>query len=325
MSQRIVFPTIIAPSAFPGVDAPQSLLVSGTVAYDDIITPKASGKRLLGGSASYAALAAAFFTDSRLAGIVGGDFAEKDRKRLRSHGVDLDGLHTEAAGKTFFWSGKYHENYNHRDTLETRLGVNAEPRPPLPEAWRETQFVLLANDAPTLQLAVLGQLHEPRFVLADTMNLWIETARKDLLRVAAHANLFVLNESEAELLSGESNLFFSGRKLLKETGARSVLVKKGEHGALLFHREGLFALPAYPVTDLRDPTGAGDSFAGALVGVLAALGRSDFTALKLAMLYATAVASLTVESFSCDRLESAGVTEIESRAAALREMTRLPG
>ncbi|MDR2862307.1 MAG: PfkB family carbohydrate kinase [Puniceicoccales bacterium] len=302
---------------------PAPLLVSGTVAYDDIITPHGTGTRLLGGSASYAALAASYFTEVRLAGLVGGDFAARDIQRFRDHAIDTTGLHTDAAGETFFWRGSYHENYNQRDTLETRLGVNTRSRPPLPPGHEATPFVLLANDAPSLQLAVLDQLRGTEFVLADSMNLWIETAREDLLRVIRHASLFVINDSEAVHLSGEDNLILAARRLC-EMGARILVIKKGEHGALLFHAGDLFALPAHPVTELHDPTGAGDSFAGAFIGVLAALRRTDFDALKLAMLYATAVASLTVEAFSCDRLESAGIGEIAARVVRLREMVRLP-
>ncbi|MDR2844748.1 MAG: PfkB family carbohydrate kinase [Puniceicoccales bacterium] len=306
------------------VDTPSApLLVSGTVAYDDIITPHGSGTRLLGGSASYAALAASYFTDTRLEGLVGADFLERDRERFRIHEVDTTGLRTAGTGDTFFWRGQYHENYNRRDTLETRLGVNAQPRPALPPGHATTPYVLLANDAPEFQLAVLDQLRSPRFVLADSMNYWIDTARDALLRVIARADLVVVNDSEAVQLSGESNLVLAARRLL-EMGARALIVKKGEHGALLFHTGGLFALPAWPVTQLYDPTGAGDSFAGAFMGTLAALQRTDFAALKLAMLHATAVASLTVEAFSCDRLERAGAEEIASRVAQLREMTRLP-
>jgi len=322
MPERIAFPAPLAAASAASGSA--SVLVSGTIAYDDILTPSDSIKHALGGSGSYAALAASFFADTRLAGIVGSDFAVKDFERLKKRGIDTAGVNIVPAGETFFWRGKYHENYNSRDTLETRLGVNAHDRSPLPDAWRDSPFILLANDEPRLQHAVIAQLRAPRFILVDTMNLWIDTAQAELLRVTARADLFVVNDSEAQQLTGESNLIVAGRKMLKRTGARSVLVKKGEHGALLFHPEGMFAIPSYPVTALRDPTGAGDSFAGAFIGVLAALDRVDFAALRLAALYATAVASLTVESFSCDRLESAGIAEIEKRADEIRDMTRIP-
>ncbi|MDR1817465.1 MAG: PfkB family carbohydrate kinase [Puniceicoccales bacterium] len=303
--------------------SPMSVLVSGTVAYDDIAAPGGSGENLLGGSASYAAIAAALFAPTHLAGIVGDDFAERDRERLRRRGVDLGSLATVTGGETFRWRGRYHEDFNSRDTLETRLGVNALPRPPLSAEARRAPFVLLANDAPGLQLDVRAQLLAPRFVVADSMNLWIETARDDLLRVVQRTSLLVLNDSEARQFTGEQNLITAGRRLL-ELGPVAVIIKKGEHGALLFHyKGGLFALPAYPVEDVLDPTGAGDSFAGALTGVLAALKRTDFTALRLAMLYATAVASVTVESLSCDRLEITTPKEIEDRAERLRSITTI--
>jgi sugar/nucleoside kinase (ribokinase family) len=317
-------PRLILPAASSAANtAAAALLVSGTVAYDDILTPRGSATRILGGSASYAALAASYFTDVRIAGLVGADFEKKDLLRLQAHSIDTAGLRVEPTGETFFWRGRYHENYNHRDTLETRLGVNTLRRPPLPPGHSDTPFILLANDAPALQLAVLDQLTAPRFVLADTMNLWIDTAREELQEIIRRVDLLIVNDGEAAQLSGESNLYLGAARIQREYGARTLIVKKGEHGALLFHPEGLFLLPAFPVTELRDPTGAGDSFAGALTGVLAALGRVDFEALKLAMLYATAVASLTVEAFSCDRLESAGVSEIASRADYLRTITTL--
>ncbi|MDR2982074.1 MAG: PfkB family carbohydrate kinase [Puniceicoccales bacterium] len=302
---------------------PAPLLITGSIAYDDIITPRGNGEKLIGGSASYASLAASYFTDVRLVGVVGNDFLNKDRERFRIHEIDTKGLHTDESGPTLFWKGKYHENYNRRDTMTIELGVFANFRPELPAGYEQTPFVLLANIAPGLHLHVLGQMQSPRFVVADSMDLWIEIARPELEQVIKRVNLFVVNDSEAEHLTGESNVIVAGQKL-REIGAKIVLIKKGEHGALLFHEDGLFALPAYPVTQLHDPTGAGDSFAGALIGTLAALQRTDFEAIKLGMLYATAAASLTVEAFSCDRLESAGITEIEARVKTLRTITALP-
>ncbi|MDR0534812.1 MAG: PfkB family carbohydrate kinase [Puniceicoccales bacterium] len=321
-----------------GEAAAAPLLVSGTVAYDTIETPRAKGTRILGGSASYAALAASYFTDVRIEGLVGGDFAQRDWQRLRARGVDTSGLHVAPAGETFFWHGRYGENLNRRETLETRLGVNAQARPPLPCGHNTTPFVLLANDAPALQLAVLEQLASPRFVLADTMNLWIETALAPLREVIRRADLLIINDDEATQLTGETNLFNAAAKIHADYHARHLLIKKGEHGAMLFYDEpagaipagtpafpSLFILPAHPVTNLHDPTGAGDSFAGAFMGTLAALQRTDFEAMKLAMLYASAVASLTVEAFSCDRLETAGPSEISQRADNIRRLTQIPG
>ncbi len=307
---------------FPNTN-PQPVIITGSVAYDDILTPHGSGTRILGGSAAYAALAASFFSDTKIVGIVGNDFAEKDRERLHSRKIDTAGLTKDESGPTFFWRGRYHENYNRRDTLALELGVFEKFEPKLPDALRDIPFVMLGNIAPVVQLRFLEQMRKPRFVLLDSMNFWIDNAKEDLLNIVKRADMFVANDTEAEELAGEKNIIVAGRKLL-ELGPKCVLVKKGEHGALLFHPDGLFALPAFPVTELRDPTGAGDSFAGALIGTLAALGRTDFDAMKTAMLYATVVASLTVEAFSCDRLEAAGVAEIQSRVNELRKITRLP-
>ncbi|MDR1498031.1 MAG: PfkB family carbohydrate kinase [Puniceicoccales bacterium] len=308
--------------ANPSESAP--LLVSGTVAYDDILTPTDSGEHLLGGSASYAALAASHFTTVRIASIVGADFAAADRERFLAREIDTAALQTDTSGDTFFWRGRYHDNFNTRDTLETRLGVNAHPRAPLPAGHETTPYVLLANDAPAIQLDLLAQMRSPRLVAADSMNLWIETDLARLRHVISKIHLFIVNDSEAAQLTGERNPVRAGHALLS-FGARAAIVKKGEHGTLLFHPDGLFALPAFPVTELRDSTGAGDSFAGALAASLAVMQREDFDAIKTAMLYATATASLSIEAFSCNKLEAASTTaEIEARSAFLREMTRLP-
>ncbi len=299
------------------------VVIVGSVAYDNISTPHGAGERILGGSASYAALAASYYAPVRLVGVVGHDFAVKDRQRLLDRGIDLSGLQVDESGPTFCWTGQYHENYNRRDTIALCLNVFERFRPELPEAYRDTPFALLGNIHPDLQSHVLAQLKNPhRFVLADTIDFWIHTTREALQRLLRQVDLFVINDTEAELLSGEKNLFQGGAKLL-ESGLRSLIIKKGEHGAVLFHREGLFLLPAFPVTALRDPTGAGDSFAGALLGYLASQQRSDFATLKQAMVYATVTASLTVEAFSCDRLESAGSAEIEKRRRQLLQMIHL--
>ena len=254
-----------------------------------------------------------------MVGVVGNDFGESDLDRLRARGIDLEGVQKDDSGPTFFWKGKYHENFNRRDTLDIRLNVFEKFRPDLPESYKDSSFVLLGNIHPALQMHVLDQLAGNSFVLADTIDLWIETERESLLTLIKKVSLFVINDSEAEELTGESNVILAGEKL-RQMGPESVIIKKGEHGAILFHEEGMFALPAYPVTQLHDPTGAGDSFAGALIGRLSSRNRSDFSAIKEAMLYATCTASLTVEAFGCDRLESAGKSEIEERVASLNQL-----
>ncbi len=301
---------------------PSSVLVVGSVAYDSIETPHASGERILGGSASYAALAASYFAPVQLVGVVGHDFAAADRRKFERRGIDLSALQVDETGRTFFWRGRYHENYNRRETLELELNVFERFHPRLPTTHQPAAFAMLGNIRPDLQLHVLDQLTARPFVVADTIDIWIETARDSLNEVLRRADLAVVNDTEATKLTGETNAIAAGRAL-RASGCRSVIVKKGEHGAVLFHDDGLFVLPAYPVTELRDPTGAGDTFAGSLLGYLAARGETDFAALREAMGYATAVASLTVEAFSCDRLASAGCAEIRRRRRELGRMTRL--
>jgi sugar/nucleoside kinase (ribokinase family) len=297
------------------------VLVVGSVAYDSIITPHDQGDRILGGSASYACLAASYFAPPRIVGVVGHDFRDRDRRKLAKRGIDLEGLLTDPSGKTFSWRGRYHENYNRRDTEDLQLNVFERFKPRLSEAHRATPFVMLGNIRPDLQLGVLDQLTAPRFVLADTIDIWIETQRDKLAEVMRRADLLVINDTESAKLTGAPNVIVAGR-MLRQHGCRTVIIKKGEHGAVLFHEEGLFALPAYPVTELRDPTGAGDSFAGALLGYLASAGATDFAALKQAMVYGTAVASLTVEAFSTDRLAKAGCREIRARRKELLKLIK---
>jgi len=295
------------------------LLVVGSVAFDNVITPHAEKERILGGAASYCSFAASYYSEVRMVGVVGNDFGDSDMERLRARGIDLEGVQKDDSGPTFFWKGKYHENFNRRDTLDIRLNVFENFRPDLPESYKDSSFVLLGNIHPALQLHVLEQLSGSAFVLADTIDLWIETEREALLSLIKKVSLFVITDTEAEELTSEPNIIIAGEKL-RQMGPDSVIIKKGEHGAILFHEDGMFALPAYPVTQLHDPTGAGDSFAGALIGRLSSRNRSDFSAIKEAMLYATCTASLTVEAFGCERLESAGNSEIEERVSTLHQL-----
>jgi len=298
-----------------------NVLVIGSVAYDSIVTPHETGERILGGSASYACLAASYFAPPHIVGVVGHDFRDRDRKKLAKRGVDLTGLQLDETGRTFAWRGRYHENYNRRDTEDLQLNVFERFRPRLTEAQRALPYVMLGNIRPDLQLAVLEQLTTPKFVVVDTIDIWIETQRERLAEVMRRADLLVVNDSEAAKLTGETNAIVAGHHL-RQHGCRTVIVKKGEHGAILFHADGLFMLPAYPVTELRDPTGAGDSFAGALLGYLAAADATDFATLRQAMVYGTAVASLTVEAFSTDRLAKSGCAEIRKRRKELLRLTK---
>ena len=302
---------------------PQPVLVVGSVAYDHIETPYASREHILGGSASYASLASSYFAPARLVGVVGYDFDQKHIERFKNRDICLEGLQKDESGPTFFWRGKYHENFNLRDTLEIQLNVFETFRPELPENYKDSPYLLLGNISPELQLHVLKQVEETRpYVLADTIDLWINIQKEQLEQVIKSIDLLVINDSESKLLTGESNIIIAGEKLMN-LGTKAAIIKKGEHGAYLFHPEGLFALPAYPVTELRDPTGAGDSFAGALLGYLAAHHDTSFDAIRRAMLYGTAAASMTVEDFSCDRLENTGVVAIQQRIDELLKMTQL--
>lgn len=298
------------------------VLVIGSIAYDNIITPHATGENILGGSAAYASLAASYFAPPQLVGVVGHDFKKRDRQKLLRRGIDLSGLTTDESGKTFTWKGRYHENYNRRDTENLQLNVFEKFHPHLNAQHQVVPYVLLGNIRPSLQLAVLAQLSAPRFIVTDTIDIWIETQSEALKEVIRKTDLLIINDTEAGKLTGETNVPIAGKRLL-ELGCRAAIIKKGEHGALLFHPEGLFALPAYPVTELRDPTGAGDSFAGALLGHLAATGKTDFATLRQAMIYGTVVASLTVEAFSTDRLTDTGCREIRRRRKELLRMIKV--
>lgn len=297
-------------------------LIVGSVAIDRVATPTAQSDNILGGAASYASIAASYFTPTRLVGVVGGDFPKAFLNRFKKHGIDTAGLQVDKQAKTFFWSGQYHENFTGRSTIEIQLNAFEKFSPTLPETYRESPYVMLGAIQPSLQHHVLDQLVKKNaFILADTFDLWIKTTRDDFDRLLPRVDLLVINEDESRLLTGETSLILAGRKLRK-MGPRIVVLKKGEHGSLLFHPEGFFAIPAYPVTKFIDPTGAGDSYAGALIGYLASVNRTDLAALKKAVAYATACASLTVESFSVNRLSSGGRKTVDGRYRELSQYTR---
>jgi len=303
--------------------SPRPVLIIGSVAIDRVATPFAQSGDILGGAATYAAIASSYFAPTRLVGIVGSDFPPAFLRRYRKHGIDLAGLQTDPAGKTFYWSGRYREHFAGRDTLEIQLNVFENFTPVLPPSYRNTPFVMLGAIQPSLQNHVIDQLAGARrpFILADTFDLWIHTTRPELDRMLKRIDLFVINEEEALLLTGERNPVLAGRHL-RRMGPRIIVIKKGGHGSLLFHADGYFATSAYPVTKFVDPTGAGDSYAGAMIGYLASVNRTDFSALKKAVAYATAVSSLTVESFSVDRLSAAGRKTIDARYRELIKITR---
>lgn len=287
------------------------LMVVGTVAFDDIETPFAKKKGLLGGSAMFFASAASFFSPVRLVSVVGEDFGQARLEPLRKRGVDTQGVEV-ASGKTFRWSGRYEADWNTRVTLDTQLNVLETFDPKVPTAYRDTSFVFLANCAPAVQMKALRQVRKPSFVMADTMNLWIDVARGDLQKLLARIDGLVLNDEEARMLSGERNLIRAARKVL-EMGPRIVVLKKGEHGAFLIGRDVHFALPAYPVEEVEDPTGAGDCFAGGFMGYVAAAQNADAATLKRAMLYGTVTASYCVEGFSNSALLTKTRGQVETR------------
>jgi cytidine kinase len=297
-----------------------SVLIVGSTALDSIKTPKAQNPRLLGGSASHAAVAASFFAPVKLIGVVGDDFPRKYIDLYRRHRIDLAGLQT-VPGKTFHWSGEYELNMNNRRTLATELGVFEQFTPILPESHRTAPYVLLANIAPALQHHVLDQVNRPRFVAADTMDLWLNIAMKDLLRLLKRIDLFVLNDSEARQLAGVDNVCQAARRI-HALGPRYVIIKKGEHGSLLSSPSGLFVAPAYPLLKVVDPTGAGDSFVGGLMGYLAGAKGSPSSRLRQAMIYGTVVASFCCEGFGLTSTTKVKRAAIEARVRELRKLTR---
>lgn len=296
-----------------------SLLITGSVALDSVKTPLQEHHDLLGGSASYSSVAASFFGPVRMVGIVGTDFPEKYLALYRKHGIDLDGLQI-ADGKTFRWSGEYEWDLNKRRTLSVALNVFETFQPRLPESYQRTPYVFLANISPQLQMHVLAQVAAPKFVVADTMDLWIATQRDALTDLLRKIDCLVLNESEAREFMKETSLIKAGRLLLM-MGPKYVVIKKGEHGCLLFGKDFFFSAPAYPLEDIHDPTGAGDCFAGAFAGYLARANRVDHESLRKAVIYGSVIASYCVEEFSLARLQSLTEPEINQRYGLFKSMS----
>jgi len=299
-----------------------SVLVLGSIALDTVKTPVEEHSDLLGGSASYAAVAASFFSPVKLVGIVGRDFPESEFDFWKSRKIDTEGVQ-RVDGKTFRWSGEYSWDLNMRETRSVALNVFENFQPKLPESYRKSDFVLLANIAPTLQAHVLDQMEKPRFVVADTMDLWIETTRADLDALLSRVDLLILNDSEAREMTKETSLIKAGRRIRK-FGPRYVAIKKGEHGALLFGEDEFFSCGAYPLEDIHDPTGAGDTFAGGMAGFIAGTvgGKVTFTDLRKAMIYGSVLASFAVEAFSLERLRKLSMGEIEERYETFKLMSQ---
>jgi sugar/nucleoside kinase (ribokinase family) len=300
-----------------------SVLIVGSIALDTVKTPVEEHADLVGGSASYAALSASFFSPVRLVGVVGDDFPASEFDFWKARKIDIEGVQ-RANGKTFRWSGEYSWDLNTRETRSVALNVFEHFKPALPEKYRQTDFVLLANIAPSLQSHVLDQMERPRFIVADTMDLWIQTTRADLDALLPRVDLLILNDSEAREMTKETSLIKAGRKIRK-FGPRFVAIKKGEHGALLFGDENeFFSCGAYPLEDIHDPTGAGDTFAGGMAGYLAGtVKKVHFNDLRKAMIYGSVLASFCVESFSLERLRKLAMDEIQERYEMFKTMSQL--
>jgi len=304
-----------------------SLIVLGSIGIDTVQTPDGVKKEeILGGSCTYFSAAASFYGPVRLVAAVGEDFPEEFRGVLSSFdGIDLEGLETRAGSKTFRWGGKYLDDMDHRETLFTELGVLGEAPPPVPESFKDSRFVFLANAHPATQKAMLEAIPSPTLSVADTMDLWIDTAHDDLRALMGKIDGLVLNYDEAEQFTGKRNPVTAGRHLL-DMGPRFVVIKKGEHGAILVHKDGIGALPAFPTEDVVDPTGAGDSFAGGMMGSLASSNAADpgsYEAVLSALGHGTIIASFNVEQFSLGRLKELSKSEIDDRYAAFAKMVRL--
>jgi sugar/nucleoside kinase (ribokinase family) len=295
-----------------------AVVVVGSVAFDSVQTPKAAHEKLLGGSASYTSIASALFAPTGIVGVVGADFPPDYFDIFAQAGVDTQGLQREP-GKTFHWSGVYEDNMNNRRTNCTDLNVFAHFNPVIPAAYRTSPFLCLENIAPALQAHVLDQMEKPKFTVLDTMDLWINTARDELMAVIARVDLLTVNEHEARHLTGKGSLLKAARKIL-DMGPKYALIKKGEHGAFLMAKDDILIVPAWPLVEVVDPTGAGDTFAGGLIGTLAALGEVTRENLHRALVNATVVAAYTCEAFSVDRLRQITRADLENRAQAFRRM-----
>jgi sugar/nucleoside kinase (ribokinase family) len=298
-----------------------SLLVTGSIGIDTVKTPGGVRENCLGGAAVYFSMAASFFSPVRFVGVVGSDCPFDLAEIFAGRNVDLAGLELRANSKTFRWTGSYHEDMDNRTTEKVELNVLAEAPPKVPKAFRDSEFVFLANTAPALQQEMLGQVEKPAFVAVDTMDLWIREYLDDLKIVLTKIDCLIINEDEARMLANEHNLISAARKIL-DMGPGVLVVKKGESGSIMCSADGdMFILPAFPADEVIDPTGAGDSFAGGFMGYLAQTGRTDFETLKTAVAYGTVVASFTIADFSLDGLTSTDRTKIDKWLMQLRNIT----
>ena len=299
------------------------ILVIGSVAFDSVETPFGRGDDVLGGSATYFSTSASFFTGVQLVAVVGEDFPEEPRHFLTSRGVDLTGLQT-SPGQTFRWKGRYGYDLSEAHTLETHLNVFETFHPQLPESYRQAQYVFLANIDPELQLEVLQQVERPKLIACDTMNFWIDSKRDALIHTLGHVDILVINEAEVRQLAAEANLVKASRAVLA-MGPKTLVVKRGEYGVLVFTEHSIFSAPAYPLEEVFDPTGAGDTFAGGFMGYLAATNNLSDETIRKATVFGSVMASFTVEDFSLNRLRQLTWSEVEDRFRHFQALTAFEG
>lgn len=299
------------------------LVIVGTVAFDAIETPFGKTDKILGGAATFIGLAASHFNiDSSIVSVVGGDFPQDYLDLLSNKNIDISGIETVKDGKTFFWSGKYHNDMNSRDTLVTELNVLADFSPIVPDSYRDAEIVMLGNLHPLVQIDVLNQMSKPpKMAILDTMNFWMDNALDDLLEVIKRVDVITINDEEARQLTGEYSLVVAARKI-HEMGPKYVVIKKGEHGALLFYDDNVFYAPALPLEEVFDPTGAGDTFAGGFAGYLAKTGDVSFENLKNAVIYGSTLASFCVEKFGTQRMENLDSEDIRRRLLQFKNLTQ---
>ncbi len=300
-----------------------SLLSIGTVAFDNIETPVGKVERVIGGACTYISIAASYFTkDLMISSIVGGDFPESELKYLEKRGINLDGLEVIKEGKSFFWGGKYHDNMNKRDTIFTELNVLDDFNPKLPASYKTAKYLMLGNLTPDIQMKVIKQMKKkPKLITLDTMNFWMDIAMPSLKKVLKKIDVLTINDEEARQLSGEYSLVRAAAKIFK-MGPKYLIIKKGEHGAMVFHKDKIFFAPALPLTLVKDPTGAGDTFAGGFMGYLASVNKVNFEAIKTATIYGSVMASFCVEDFSINRLKTLKKSEISKRVKEFERMVK---
>lgn len=291
-----------------------SLVIIGSVAFDAIETPFGKTDKIVGGAGTYASLAASYFYNKvKIVGVVGEDFHQADIQIFKDHGIDTEGLQIKKGEKSFFWSGKYHNDMNSRDTLVTELNVLGSFDPIIPESYQDCEYLMLGNLTPQVQQTVIDRLkNRPKLIVLDTMNFWMDIALDDLLSVIKNIDVLTINDEEARQLSGEYSLVKAANKILA-MGPKYLIIKKGEHGALLFHQDQIFSTPALPLTEVFDPTGAGDTFAGGFIGYLAQVGTVNFANMKNAIIFGSALASFCVEQFGTERIKNLTKEEIAAR------------